>query len=526
MKDELNLKTEEFRKELSFAFRLISSKRKSKEPLSISRTASTLAIIYESARNAVEFRAEHLIRQAAIERILKRRLFLNQKSERLAHLLVKELLWARYIKPESIPIGVVEEIALVIEKYRVLLSASKGVDKLVNGLPKRVLEIASCEIEEKIAFDPLPQVIINYAFETLSGRIDFDEPDPEVKSIQIYIAVERGFGKNSDGLIVYKLLKTLIPSWFGRQAKVQELKDKFFETLSYVESQLNYPLGHLLKREVVFLSPPFNLLYEMINTYGVDFVDLISDKDSLEKTIRSTLEDLYRETKDKLSRASVRSIVYIFLTKMVVGILLELPIDLLFGKVNYIALGVNLVFPPLLMFLLNLDVDLPDEENTERMVDTINEYFYLKDKPKAKIVSLSSKTQKINNVFGIFYLVMFIVTFGGVIWILTKLGFNPVSQVIFLFFLSVVSFFAYRVRGIAKDFSLQKDERESLISSLKDFIFLPVIKVGQWLSAKIASINVLSFILDFIIEAPLKVFLEVIEEWIHFIKAKKEEIVS
>lgn len=522
----LNLKTEEFRKNLSLAFRLISSKRKNKETLSISKTASTLAIIYESARNAVEFRSENLIRQAAIERILKRRLFLNQKSEKLAHFLVKELLWARYIKSESVSSGVIDEIALVIEKYRVLLTDSKRADKLVNGFSKRVLEIASCEIEEKLAFDPLPQVLINYAFETLSGRIDFDETDPKVKSIQIYIAVERGFGKNSDGLIAYKLLKTLIPSWFGKQANAKELKDKFFETLSYVESQLNHPLGPLLKREVVFLSPPFNLLHEMIDAYGVDFVDLISDKDGLEKTIRSILEDLYRETKDKLSRASVRSIVYIFLTKMVVGILLELPMDLLFGRVNYLALGVNLAFPPLLMFLLNLDLDLPDEENTERMIDTINEYFYLKDSPKAKFVSSFSKGQKISKIFGIFYLVMFVITFGGVVWILTKLGFNPVSQIIFLFFLSVVSFFAYRVRGIAKDFSLQKDERESLISSLKDFIFLPVIKVGQWLSAKIASINVLSFILDFIIEAPLKVFLEVIEEWIHFIKAKKEEIVS
>jgi len=178
------------------------------------------------------------------------------------------------------------------------------------------------------------------------------------------------------------------------------------------------------------------------------------------------------------------------------------------------------------MFFLNLDIDLPDEENTQRMVEVINDYFYSQDKPEVKIISSLSKGQKISEIFGIFYLVMFGITFGGVIWILTKLGFNPVSQIIFLFFLSVVSFFAYRVRGIAKDFSLEKDDRESLLSSFKDFIFLPVIKVGQWLSSKIASINVLSFILDFIIEAPLKVFLEVVEEWIHFIKAKKEEIVS
>lgn len=75
MRDGLNLQTEEFKKELSLAFKLKLSQKKVEEPLAISKTASTLAVIYESARNAVEFRAEHLIRQAAIERILKRRLF-------------------------------------------------------------------------------------------------------------------------------------------------------------------------------------------------------------------------------------------------------------------------------------------------------------------------------------------------------------------------------------------------------------------------------------------------------------------
>lgn len=521
MKNELNFKTREFRKEITLAFKLIASKKRVEEPLVISKTASALAVIYESARNAVEFRAEHLIRQAAIERILKRRLFLNQKNEKLARLLIKELLWARYLKPESVSSSVVENIALTIEKYKTLLSNSGQ-----NGLSKRVLEIASCEIEEKLVFDPLPQVLINYVFETLSERIDFEEPDSKVKSIQIYIAVERGFGKNSDGLIAYKLLKTLIPDWFKREAQVESLRNNFFGTLSYIESQLNYPLSPFLKREVIFLSPPFNMIREMINAYQEDFVDLISDREKLEVSVRTLLENLYKETKDKLSRASVRSIIYIFLTKIVIGILLELPIDLFFGKVNYLALGVNLSFPPLLMFLLNLDVDLPGEENTGKMIDTINDYFYEEEKAEVKTISSLSKHQKISAIFGIFYLVMFVVTFGGVIWILTKLGFNPVSQVIFLFFLSVVSFFAYRVRGIAKDFSLQKEERESLLSSFKDFIFLPVIKVGQWLSSKIASINILSFILDFIIEAPLKVFLEVIEEWIHFIKEKKEEIVS
>ncbi len=65
--------------------------------ISVSKTVSILARIYEKARNAVEFRAEHLVRRAAIERILKRRIMLNGSSESIAENLVLELLWAKYL---------------------------------------------------------------------------------------------------------------------------------------------------------------------------------------------------------------------------------------------------------------------------------------------------------------------------------------------------------------------------------------------------------------------------------------------
>jgi hypothetical protein len=516
----LNYSTNDFLKNLRLCLDLKNRIRKVENPIETTKAASSLALVYEAARNAVEFRAEHLIRQAAIERILKRRLFLNQKSQKLSSLLIKELIWARYIKAEFVSKEKVDEVALVIEKYRALLSDGDS-----NGVSKRILEIASCEIEAMLAFDPLPQVVSNYVFDSLKERINFEEEDPKVKDVQIYIAVERGFGKNTDGFIAYKLLKTLLPSWFDKNVDVEKNKFEFYKTLSFIDSQFKYPLADILRREVLFYSAPFNLIYEMVKRYDSDFIEISKNRVVLNQKAKAVLEDLYRELKDKLSRASVRSIIYIFLTKVIIGILLEFPIDLLFGQVNYLAIGINLSFPPLLMFLLNLDIKIPDEENSERIINLIDEYFYSEGKPKVKFVSRKVSVEKIKKFFWFLYIFMYGVTFGGIVWLLTKLGFNPVSQLIFLFFLCVVSFFAYRVRGITKDYSLES-ERESFISSIKDFIFLPVIKVGQWLSSKIASLNVLSFVLDFIIEAPLKVFLEVFEDWIHFVKEKKEEIVS
>ncbi len=47
----------------------------------VDEVASKVAAFYEKIRGVVDWREEHLIRKAAIERILKRRLFL-QKNEK------------------------------------------------------------------------------------------------------------------------------------------------------------------------------------------------------------------------------------------------------------------------------------------------------------------------------------------------------------------------------------------------------------------------------------------------------------
>jgi hypothetical protein len=87
----------------------------------------------------------------------------------------------------------------------------------------------------------------------------------------------------------------------------------------------------------------------------------------------------------------------------------------------------------------------------------------------------------------------------------------------------VVSFFAFRLRQSALEYVvIEKRERFSTV--FFDFLLLPILRAGQWLSRSIAHLNVFMFFLDFIIEAPLKIFLAVLEEWFAFMKEKKEEL--
>lgn len=525
----LNIQTQEFLEKLALAKGIVKE-APPKEAIQISKTASSLAIVYETARNAVEFRADHLVRQGAINRIFKRRLFLNQSSKKLSSLLIRELLWGRYLKEETIPIAKIDEVSAIIEKYRFALDKSpKSIikNKKDNEFGEWLIGLAACEIEEHLFFDPFPQILINYCFESLSQRVDFEESDPKIKSVQLYIVTERCFAQNSEIFISYRLLKTFFPKWFSLESiQNQELYDELLFNYNFVSTQLSYPLKNQLRRTVQRLIPPFNLLREIIYEYPESFSEIVKDSEVLEEKSMEVLQERYDATRKKLNRASKRSIIYIFLTKMVIGLLLELPFDMLIGKPNFTALGINALFPPLLIFLLNADVKVPGEENSLKMIQRLKNYFYLNLQEDKIVVKEKKGRRKIEKIFNIFYLITYGLIFGGIVWGLRALHFNPVSVVIFLFFISVVSFFAFRVRNITKDYVVQEDEKESLVSSFMDLVFLPIIKVGQWLSIQISHFNILSFIFDFIIEAPLKAFLEVIEEWIHFMRVKKEEIIS
>src|SRR3990167_1945343 len=71
-------------------------KNQTKNGINVNRFVSEIATWYEKLRNAMDYREEEVVRRAAIERILKRRLFFGGSGEKTAAPLMRELLWARY----------------------------------------------------------------------------------------------------------------------------------------------------------------------------------------------------------------------------------------------------------------------------------------------------------------------------------------------------------------------------------------------------------------------------------------------
>ena len=495
--------------------------------ISVSHAVSKAAVIYEKARNAVEFRAEHLLRRAAIERILKRRFITNSSGIGVGELLVRELLWARYLDEEKVTEEKVNEVQETVYKYIHLKNLLLGNNPGQNGgkITEWLVGIASCEIEKKLSPAPIREALINYVYQTLKGRLVIEkEGSQKNHDIQAYIGVHRAYAESDDPIIRFHLFLTYFPDWMvTEKSELKPIVSRFNSVYKEIEDYLDYPLAQNIRRAFRGEMAPFLVIRDLANEKPGEFKEIMGEPVKLEEAVRRILKKKYQQTSTKLRRAATRSIIYIFLTKMLFAFILEVPFDLIIGKTNYTAIAINTFFPPLLMFTETVSIRVPGEDNTKRVIAKIKEYCFESNSPKTGLeIKRQSEKSKLSTVFNSLYFFTFIIIFGLIIWLLNMLHFNFVSKGIFLFFVCVVFFFAHRVRLITKDYVYQ--EKERALTPFADFVSLPILRVGQVLSAELAQINFLIFVFDFIIEAPFKAFFEIIEDWFKFIRIKKEEI--
>jgi len=121
--------------------------------ITVSQAVSLFAIGYEKIRNAIEYREDHLIRRAAIERILNRRFMLNPEGKNEAENLIRELLWARYFSNGSLGGKDIVDVQLIIDRYLFIKR------KIAIGRPYEtqqylsdyILDLMTCEIEEVLS---------------------------------------------------------------------------------------------------------------------------------------------------------------------------------------------------------------------------------------------------------------------------------------------------------------------------------------------------------------------------------------
>ena len=496
---------------------------------SVSRAVSMFAVLYEKARNAVEFRAEHLVRRAAIERMLKRLIILEHAPRAIAEGLIVELMWAKYVDGSLINEDIMDKITDVIEKYLIVKKYIPQNGHSVQGVNwATILGIASTEIDETIIPANKRQAMVGFVYHALRPKIVIPEWTEEQVNMYTYIAVERSFAQSDTALIIEHLLMTINPHWHTwTKDQGEEAIQSMLASLPMILTAVNDGTITRITKFMQKQLPPFLLLRDICfeNEHTID--TLIENPEEFEKVAEAMAANKYKQIGQKVRRAVVRSIIYILITKMVFALALEVPFDLFIAKrMDYLPIAINLLFPPLLLFLIAGFINVPGSENTKRLIERLKDIVYHFDEylkePTAFMLTKQNKRPILTMIFSVFYIAGFILSFGAINYVLSLMHFNIASKTIFLFFIALVSLFAYRIRQSAKEYEII--DHQGVIEPLVDFFFLPILYAGDLLSKEIAKINIFMFIFDFILEAPIKVIFEVIEEWIRFIRTKKEEI--
>lgn len=507
---------------------------KSEDRIKVSYIASSLSFWYEKIRNTVDYKDEHLLRKYATERILNRLVFIEKKEKNLAESLITELIRGKYFPNDTLGVFKIRETDEVIGKYLFLLKklnldgdAKKSDKKMTSWL----FGMAAYEIERKLipSFHEEKEALAEFMYNTIRKDISIlNDIGERQKITQLYLAIIRAILKADHSMLSFYLLKAHWPDWF--EENWRETADEFaksvFSLKRAIEGEISHPLGDKLLRFCKRRAVAYFIIFDLVSNNLSGVAGKISSaKLSFLEDVQEACLERYKKARETLSTSFIRSVIYIFITKTILAFVLEIPYELATAaRINYTSLSINVAFHPVLMYLAGSSIKLPTEKNTGQIIREIEYIIYQKkhDTPPYP-VKFSLGSQIFGTIFSVFYLVMFAVTFGAIIFILDELKFNVVSGALFIFFISVVSFFALKISQPVRELNVI-DKKDNFFGVMLDFFSIPIINLGRWMSERFSQVNVFVFALDFIIEAPFKSFVKIFDDWIKFLKEKKEEI--
>lgn len=499
----------------------------------VSEITSLPAFAYEKLRNIVDYKDEYLLRKNAIRRFLKRRIVLPKfggNPDKAALGLVRDLVLARYLPNDTMLESAVLELGKILEKYYRLLAevASRGCH--VSHWREIVLGIAAVECDAYLVSPLERHAYASYAYHLLKPALALtDSPETdEVKNVQLVISLQRVLERADRDIIMYYLLRHYYHDWFTLPPPEAAglLAPKLEAVLTAFQRTLEHRLGRRLLPRVRRLLTPVLIMRDLIHTSSSPPTELLVRPSRLEHLARETYVKVWRATRKRVRRKGFHAMVYIFLTKMLLAILIELPYErFVLGAIHYLPVAINLLFPPFLMAVITLLIKSPGARNRETVVAAVNEAAYGSESsfyaPHRLKTSPPTLWRRLG--FVLLYFLTMGITFSVLVDVLSKLGFNVLSGALFVFFVSLVSFFGLSLREQARQLKVVVG-RDNLLSFVVDFFTLPIVAFGKWLSITFDRINIFVFILDYLFEIPFKTLLRVIEDWFAFLKERKEEM--
>jgi hypothetical protein len=164
----------------------------------------------------------------------------------------------------------------------------------------------------------------------------------------------------------------------------------------------------------------------------------------------------------------------------------------------------------------------PSLANAEALSNYIDQILY--DGTPPPEYTLRFRTKPISGMAQFVYSVLFFVPLAAIAYVLALLNFNVVQGIIFLVFLSTVSLLGFRLSRMVRELELVTKE-PGLLTAAFDFFRLPFIVAGQWISGRYSRLNLVAYVMDIVIELPLKTVLRLMRQWTRFLSDKHDEII-
>ena len=495
-----------------------SDKDGEEDTLHVQETGAALTELYESIRNASQNAQENLLLMHAIARFIDKYFWTaNDKTlRRCGENLIIELTLAGYLSNDSISLTVINHITALI-KQAVKLKAKLSENYNHDQIERWVIKPLSAGIEAQLRDHREQQALVDVAYNYFLTAIDAEKLGGGEKPVNyeatLFVAVQKALLKNAEEAIRlnmmgrYQISSTAIVAY----ANFNKQLDDIFS------SDLHDKLVRIIDRN----SAPFRILSRTLaDDEGLN-QHLLEEKAFLGPYM-AAINKTYLNINKEINRGIIRSVIFLIITKFIIGIAIEVPYDLIVHKsVIWVALGVNLLLPPLYMILLRATLVMPDQRNTKALTREMSRILY---SPVPKRPFITGQQRHFSKIYNFLYFLVVVGVFAGVSWLLMHFAhFEWIHLAIFFIFISTASFLGFRLSRRIREIEVG-DEAQTSATVLRDFLYMPFVAVGRYISETYSKINIVSRFLDMFVELPMKTIIAFFRRWGNFMSAKRDEL--
>ena len=488
--------------------------------IQVSGTGKAISSAYEQLRNAAEYTEEHLLLQRAIRRFYNRSLSFNtqRKIGNIGEELIVELTQAGYLQNDTFGTHVAGTLTQLVENwmhyYWQLRQSNIPRDQATDWI-QDILSVSSEEmLNPHYHLNALATFAYNhYLYSLPRDSFVTDQAQNAQYEICLYIAAHKSLLKSDIALVRHDLMNMYQQTPANLAA--------FIDFNQKIDLLFNATMTLKIERSVSRYGAPIRILKSVVEANPETYA-ILHDQSKFLDVYERTVTAEYKNLNRRLTKGILKSIAFIFITKVIIGLGVEVPYDLIFvGSVALMPLIINLLVPPLYMASLKLGLRPPSPANAKAIRNYMAGVLYPSSENTVPALTVSTKVASTGA--KILYTLIFLVPFAITLYGLRLLHFNIAQTLIFFIFLSTASFLGFRLSRMIREVELLT-KQQGVLSILRDFFYLPFIAVGQWLSSKYARMNIIAFTLDMAIELPLKTILRLIRQWTRFLNEKHEEI--